>query len=514
MDTRTILAIVLCLAVILIWQYLFVPPPVQKPQKTTREPAVEQPQEIPAQAPSPLVTQPLQAQPATLQEREITVENKLYSAVLTTRGASIKRWEIKTHKDKEGNNVVLLKKPGILPAVGIGSNIDFDFARVNFHASGGSLELDENNPSGTLVFEYSGNGASIRRTYTFHANTYRVDLLDEVSGLPEYWITLGSDFGIFDSTASYTHVGPVLLTGTDLEELKPKNLKKGPKIFRENLKWIAQEDKYFFSALAPTTEVQYARAWSHEASPVIAFKGQPGSNTFILFAGPKEHDRLKTLDAGLEHIINFGFFSPISRPLFWFLKWLYKYIGNYGWAIVVLTIVTRIPFIPLVNKGQKSMKKLQKVQPLMQEIRQKYKKDPQKMQKEISELYRKHKVNPLGGCLPMLVQIPVFFALYKVLLVAIELRGAPFILWITDLSAKDPYYVLPIVMGATMLIQQKMTPSGMDPKQAKMMLLMPVVFTFMFLFFSSGLVLYWLVNNVLGILQQIHVNRKTAKEAT
>lgn len=159
------------------------------------------------------------------------------------------------------------------------------------------------------------------------------------------------------------------------------------------------------------------------------------------------------------------------------------------------------------------MKKLQEIQPKMAEIKEKYKKDPQKMQKEMTELYKKHKVNPVGGCLPMLLQIPVFFALYKVLLIAIELRGAPFMLWITDLSVKDPYYVLPIVMGITMVIQQKMTPTGMDPKQAKLMMLMPVVFTFLFLNFASGLVLYWLVNNILGIIQQFFTNRKLAKEA-
>jgi YidC/Oxa1 family membrane protein insertase len=158
------------------------------------------------------------------------------------------------------------------------------------------------------------------------------------------------------------------------------------------------------------------------------------------------------------------------------------------------------------------MKKLQAIQPKMNEIKEKYKKDPQKMQAEMMELYKKHKVNPMGGCLPMLLQIPVFFALYKVLLVSIELRGAPFILWITDLSAKDPSYILPIVMGITMLIQQKMTPSSMDPRQAKMMLFMPVIFTFMFLNFASGLVLYWLVNNILSIIQQFHINRKLSKQ--
>jgi YidC/Oxa1 family membrane protein insertase len=271
------------------------------------------------------------------------------------------------------------------------------------------------------------------------------------------------------------------------------------------------------------------KVWKAKDSPVIALKGKPGVNSFILYAGPKEYDILKTLNVGLEHIIDFGFFSILAVPLFWLLKLFYGLIGNYGWAIMLLTIVTRIPFIPLINKSQKSMKKMQEVQPRMAEIKEKYKKDPQRMQKEMMEIYKTHKVNPLGGCLPMLLQIPVFFALYKILLITIELRSAPFMLWIKDLSAPDTLFghlpaalpliggfavgPLPIVMGATMIIQQKMTPSSLDPAQNKMMMFMPVIFTFLFLNFASGLVLYWLVNNIFSITQQFYVNRKVAKKA-
>lgn len=510
MDNRTLIAIILSLAVIIGFQYFFA---VQEQPYVTEEQFFVDEKEEPA----PRVASPFGIGQSTTEykeigEKEITVENELYFAVLTSKGGLIKHWEIKPHKDKNGGNVVLLGKPGILPAIGIGSNKNFDLANVYFNVSSGNLKLNSNNRSGTIIFEYSSDNYSIRRTYTFYSDTYMIDLTDKVSGLPEYWITLGSDFGIFDDDSSYTHVGPVLLTGTDLKELKPKKLKE-PKIFRENLKWIAQEDKYFFSAIVPRTEVEEARAWIYKGSPVIAFKGKIGINKFTLYAGPKEHDRLSKLDLGLEHIINFGFFSPISRPLFWVLKFFYSFLGNYGWAIILLTIVTRIPFIPLVNKGQQSMKKLQVIQPKMAAIKEKYKKDPKKMQQEMSGLYKKHKVNPIGGCLPMLLQIPVFFALYKVLIVAIELRGAPFILWLTDLSVKDPYYILPIVMGITMAVQQKMTPSTMDPKQAKIMMLMPVFLTFIFLNFAAGLVLYWLINNILGIIQQFYTNKKPAKES-
>lgn len=225
------------------------------------------------------------------------------------------------------------------------------------------------------------------------------------------------------------------------------------------------------------------------------------------------YEILRSYNLDLEHIIDFGFFSILARPLFWILKFFDRFTGNYGWSIILLTIIVRTPFIPLLSKSQKSMRKMQKIQPKLNELREKYKKDPQRLQKETLEMYKKHKVNPVGGCLPMLLQIPVFFALYKVLMVAIELRGAPFMLWITDLSAKDPYYILPIVMGITMVVQQKMTPTSLDPKQNRMMMLMPVVFTFMFLNFASGLVLYWLVNNLLSIIQQFFTNRKLARES-
>lgn len=502
MDKRTMLAILLSMLVIIGYTFLF-PTPQQAPQQET-------PHETP-KAGNIAPAQPVAAVPAPSQLKEIRVENELYTAVLTSRGGTIKSWAIKEYKDAGGNDVPLLAKPGVLPALAIGGDTSFALASANFSVIGGDLKLDSANPSGTVIFEFAGEGVSVRRTFTFNANTYRMDVADEVSGLPSYWIALGSDFGIFETDAEFIHVGPVLLSGTDLVELAPKKLKE-PKNYRENVMWIAQEDKYFFAGLVPQTPVQEAKAWTADGTPAIALQANPGTNRFILYAGPKEHDRLKALNLGLEHIIDFGFFSVIARPLFWVLKFFYGFFGNYGLAIILLTIVTRLPFIPLLSKSQKSMKKLSELQPKMAEIKEKHKKDPQRMQKEMTELYRKYKVNPVSGCLPMLLQIPVFFALYKVLLIAIELRGAPFMLWITDLSAKDPFYILPIVMGITMVIQQKMTPSTMDPRQAKLMMLMPVVFTFLFLNFASGLVLYWLVNNVLAIIQQFFINRQTAQQ--
>ncbi len=469
-----------------------------------------QPQ-APAQIAQPVPQQPAAAAPI----RTIKVETDQYIATFSSVGGVPASWTLKDYKgdtkETRNQNVTLLK-PGAAfpPALAIGST-DFEAARLNFSVTGGNLRLDSSHPEGTLVFEYSQGPVSIRRTYTFRNGKYWVDVRDEVQGFPNYNITLGPDFGIYDrSEVRGVHVGPVLLSGSDTIDINPKKLKGGTLSYTEDVKWIAQEDKYFCAALLPKSKMTQAAASMQNGSPVISFAAKsPAVEEFILYAGPKSQEKLKALGSGLQYIVDFGFFSIISRPIFWLLKLIHSAVGNYGWSIVLLTILIRIPFLPIVAKGQKSMKKLQSLQPQMQEIRQKYKKDPQRMQKEMMDLYKKHKVNPMGGCFPMLLQIPVFFALYKVLLIAIALRGAPFVLWITDLSQKDPYYVLPIIMGVSMLVQQKMTPTAPgNPAQQKLMMLMPVIFTVMFMNFASGLVLYWLVNNLLSIAQQAYINRK------
>jgi YidC/Oxa1 family membrane protein insertase len=244
---------------------------------------------------------------------------------------------------------------------------------------------------------------------------------------------------------------------------------------------------------------------------------------FRVYAGPKELNDLKLADVKLEKAIDFGWFDVIAQPLLLCLKFFYSYTYNYGIAIIILTILIKLLFWPLTNKSFTSMQAMKKLQPMMQKIREKYKDDPQRMNQEIMNLYRTQKVNPVGGCLPMVLQIPVFFALYKVLNSSIAMRHAPFMLWINDLSAPDrlpigftiPYLgglpVLTLLMGVTMFVQQKMTPMTGDPRQEKLMLLMPVVFTFMFVNFPSGLTLYWFVNNILSIGQQYLLNKKSGQ---
>ncbi len=506
MDKRMLLAIILSIAILITYQYFFVKPvPQPVPQETIKE-ETKTTQAVPkAIAPMPQMPQ----MGGSVDEKEVRVESDLYTAVLTSKGGTIKSIELKKYKDKSGKSIIL-KGDDVLPPLAIGADEGFQFSKVNFSFQGKDIKLGPESKTAMLVFEYSSEGYSIRRTYTFKNNDYGIDLRDEVAGLNSYWVTLGKDFGIHDKDSS-VHFGPVVLKDADRMEFVAKKLAE-PNSFKEGIKWIAQEDKYFFSSIVPMGKIEEAKAWNKNGDALVAIKVPGGTNNYFIYAGPKEYDMLKRYGYGLEHIVDFGFFSILARPLFWILKIFYSISHNYGIAIIILTIIVRIPFIPLINKGQKSMKKLQDIQPRMAEIKEKYKNDPQRMQKELMELYKKHKVNPMGGCLPMLLQIPVFFALYKVLLIAIELRGAPFVLWIKDLSVKDPYYILPIIMGATMVIQQKMTPSTMEPTQQKIMMIMPVVFTFMFLTFPSGLVLYWLVNNVLSIAQQWHMNKKLTKQ--
>ncbi|MCG6551026.1 MAG: membrane protein insertase YidC [Candidatus Magnetominusculus sp. LBB02] len=531
MEKRAIIAIVLSLSVLMLYQYFYVTPKMNEAAKAAKlaaakdnitKPAAAAPQKtdqavpVAAETAAPPAAASKAAVPAAIptasaEAKTIKIDTQLYTAVLSSSGGVIKSFKLKDYKDKNGTEVYLIDKNAKVPALSSGNSPEFNFMKAAFNTSSPGTVTITGQETGQVVFTFDYNDIHIKRTYTFYGNSYKIALKDETAGIDDYYITPGSDFSSEGADSYGAHNGPVILKDMERIELKTDKALDGIKLYDGNIKWIAQENKYFFDAIAPVTAVKGAQMWNHNGDKSIigAIKTAPGTSEFVFYVGPKKYDDLKSINASFEHIVDFGFFSIIARPIFWLLMFINKFIGNYGWSIILLTLIIRIPFIPLISKGQSSMKKLQKVQPLMNEIREKYKKDPQRMQQELMALYKKHKVNPMGGCLPMLVQIPVFFALYKVLLVSIELRGAPFMLWITDLSAKDPHYVLPIIMGGTMFLQQKMTPTTMDPAQAKVMMFMPIIFTFMFLSFPSGLVLYWLVSNVLSIVQQAYINKKT-----
>jgi YidC/Oxa1 family membrane protein insertase len=290
---------------------------------------------------------------------------------------------------------------------------------------------------------------------------------------------------------------------------------KYPKIATDG--WVAFVQHYFVAAWLPESAAQreyftrslgnnlYAMGYVQKLGSV-----QPGELRNVstrLYAGPQEQDKLKVLSPGLELVVDYGWLTILASPLFWLLSTLHGFIGNWGWSIVLLTLIIKLIFFPLSAAGYKSMAKMRVLSPRLQQLKESYGDDKQKFQQAMMELYKTEKINPLGGCMPILVQIPFFIALYWVLLASVELRDAPFIFWITDLSAKDPYYVLPVLMALSMVAQSWLSPAPPDPVQAKVMKIMPVVFSIFFFFFASGLVLYWLVNNVLSIAQQWTITR-------
>ncbi|MGD8785777.1 MAG: membrane protein insertase YidC, partial [Thioalkalispiraceae bacterium] len=288
--------------------------------------------------------------------------------------------------------------------------------------------------------------------------------------------------------------------------------------------WIAMIEHYFMGAFIPPKEDVYRyfthkpvrngnRYWIGMMSTEKTVKPQETlQSTLQLYVGPKIQEDLEALAPGLELSVDYGWLTFLSKPLFWLLEFIHDFVGNWGWAIILLTLVIKLVFYKLSETSYKSMARMKKLAPRMKQISERYADDRQRKGQAIMELYKKEKVNPLGGCLPILIQIPVFIALYYVLLESVELRQAPWILWIDDLSLKDPYFILPLIMGASMFFQQKLNPPPPDPMQAKMMMMLPFVFTVLFLFFPSGLVLYWVVNNLLSIAQQWYITRVVMSE--
>ncbi len=518
MEKRVILALILSALVFLIYSFWVYKQ--ETPSTLPIEPKPAPPiQEAPVKEES--VQRPLTPLPfRDLKEKEITIETDHYSALFSTKGGVIKSWKLKKYKveNNSGEIQLLANGPSEYPLTlsSPEQSIRGFIEGVIYTSSKGNVTLSSENKTETISLTYDepSLGIKIEKRLTFHNDDYAVDLTIHTEGISTYAISLGENFGVLEKAneAVYGFRGPISLIGNRLIKDKIEKL-EGEITHDGQVQWIALEDKYFISSIIPKTlekSVVIKKIGEDKVSTSIRINAaDTKEKSFILYAGPKEFDRLSNLKVGLEQTVEFGWFSFFAKPLFRILKFIYRVTGNYGVAIILLTVLVKVIFIPLTYKSYKSMKEMQALQPEIAKLQKKYKDDKTKLNMELMGLYKKHKVNPLGGCLPILLQIPVFIALYYVLLNAIELRHAPFILWVQDLSAKDPYYILPIVMGATWFLQQWMTPTAGDPLQAKMMLIMPIIFTFLFLQFPSGLVLYWLVNNVLSILQQVITVRLT-----
>lgn len=335
-----------------------------------------------------------------------------------------------------------------------------------------------------------------------------------------------SDPSSSTATGTATYLGAALWTSSEpykkvsMKDMDKVNEDKTKAPITENVQggWVAWLQHYFVTAWIPPKgeNNQVLARKDSKGNYIIGYTGPsmtvaPGAKaetSAILYAGPKSQAVLKELSPGLELTVDYGFLWFIAQPIFWLLQHIHSLVGNWGWSIIFLTMLIKGIFFPLSAASYKSMARMRAVAPKLAALKEKFGDDRQKMSQAMMELYKKEKINPLGGCLPILVQMPVFLSLYWVLLESVEMRQAPFMLWITDLSIKDPFFILPIIMGATMFIQQQLNPTPPDPMQAKVMKMMPIIFTFFFLWFPAGLVLYWVVNNCLSIAQQWYITRK------
>jgi YidC/Oxa1 family membrane protein insertase len=556
MEKRTLLAFVLSIAVVLAWSLLYSPKSQKAPKK--EEPPAETVQEkkqLPKASVAPHRVAPevpsktAPVSTSKVHENEVEVDTPLFKAVFSNVGPTIRSFKLKDYHQTTEPNSPLIDLVNLKQGMG-------DFLLLNFSSTStpaGDKTVYQVHPEGIhmepdslpkqLVFTSTGsNGVFFNQIFRFYPNQYRIDLRVEVVNRSGKAIT-----GAFSSVLKafphsekkryYSYVGLALLLDDELEQVKVKKV-SDEKVLNGQIYWMAYEDDFFMSAVIPDEPSKGVFTGRLLPSgvlegtflkpPLTLKASEEASTDYILYFGPRELGILKQLGKKLDRAVNFGWTDIIAKPLLYVLRFFNKYINNYGVSIILLTILIKILFWPLTHKSYKSMGEMKKIQPHMAKLREKYKDNKEQLNKEMMALYKTYKVNPLGGCLPMIIQIPVFFALYRILGNAIELRQAPFMLWINDLSAPDrlfhfnfsfkvplmsPPYGIPVLtllMGASMFVQQKMTPTPGDPSQAKVMMFLPIVFTFLFINFPSGLVLYWLVNNLLSIGQQYYIQKKSA----
>jgi YidC/Oxa1 family membrane protein insertase len=531
METRVLVAVILSIAVLYGYSMIFPTPKPVPPQTVQTQQITSTASPVSAIKPEPVQSGAVPANAAPTSLQDVVVETDLFTAVFSTNGAALKKLTLKKyHESKQlgGKEVVLIneEKPDNFNLRSASKEFFIDSSTL-YRPSSTKLTLSKGEKKSLDFIATTPQGVTLKKSYQLSGDSYVIGLDQQlINGTPQQ---LTGSMQLFlvnhipgkDADSRFEEHGPVAYAEKGLETAKAADVAKSPKTFGKGLLWGGFADKYFLTAIL-STNASIGSFVSQQRNSVIdsivtspPLTIAPGMSVTLnnkVYVGPKDLDILRSAGNKLEEVIDFGWFSALAKPLLYTLKYFYRFVHNYGVAIIIITIILKVLFFPLTHKSYKSMKEMQKIQPKMNALKEKHKNDRDAMNQAVMELYKTHKVNPLGGCLPMLIQIPVFFALYKALMYSIELRQAPFFFWIQDLSAKDPYYVTPIIMGATMFIQQKMTPTTMDPVQAKVMLSLPIVFTFMFLNFPSGLVLYWLVNNILTIAQQAYINKLLHEE--
>lgn len=464
--------------------------------------------------------------------QDITITTPLYTAVFNSSGGILKSFSLEDYmaSDPETGRASSQHKELIGPKAA--SEAPLGLVLNNrpswFSGQGGTMwsydgetDIDVKSGSTSLTLNGQLGDINITRVFTFHADSYvldeKISLSSQSPQLLDYALVLAT--GALSGSEEYMKTTYMARqqNGSFSQEEKLKDLAQGMNL-GSGVSWAGNMGTYFLAAVIPGDQsLNLRNLYQNETFKIILEKskaqlggGQSVEISNNYYFGPKRVADLEGAPGGVISSLDYGWFGWVAAPLLIMLKWLYGFVGNWGLAIILLTVIIKVILAPLSYKSYKSMEQMRKIQPLMQKIREKYKDDKQRQNQEVMQLYKTYKVNPAGGCLPILVQLPIFLGLYRALLYSIELRQASFIptlpftdiVWLADLSLKDPLYITPIVMGVTMLLQQKMTPTTGDPTQAKIMMFMPVVFTVLFINFPAGLVVYWLVNNVLSIAQQ------------
>lgn len=470
--------------------------------------------------------------------QRVRVYTDVLNAEIDTHGADLRKVEFTQHHDSQdkkknflmlddGAQDIYVAQSGLMNS-GLPSHKEIFKAEANeYRFMPGADKMD-------VLLHWEGNGLQVTKTYTFHKNSYAIDVSYQISNNSQLAIKPDAYFQLLrhgrppadDPKFIQTYTGPAVYTEqlkfhkvnfSDIDDGKdglPGKVQNG---------WVAMLQHYFLSAWLPQGNIDrefYTKRITDDlySAGVILPVGEiaPGAikaTNIQLYVGPQEQDKLKALAPGLDLTVDYGWLTIIATPLFWVLSSIYKLVNNWGVAIILLTVLIKLIFYPLSAKSYHSMAQMRILGPKLQKLKEQFGDDRQRMHQAMMDLYKTEKINPLGGCLPVIVQIPVFIALYWVLLAAVELRQTPFMFWIQDLSTPDPYYILPIVMGITMIIQTKLNPTPTDPIQAKVMMFMPIAFSIFFFFFPAGLVLYWVVNNTLSIAQQWQITRAMERAA-
>lgn len=540
---RTVLWVVFTMSLFLLWdgwnkhngKPSFFSPAAPRPAATA--PAAAASGGVPA--PSAAVATPAGAVPAAApagpaSSATVTATTDVLSATFASQGGSLVRLELLQQKDQNDptKNVVLFDhtaQRSYFAQSGLIGTATFPNHLTPMNIVPGDTALKDGSNSVSVSFESpEQGGVKLRKTYTLKRNDYTIDVTHEVVNTgtapvqPQLYLQLVRDGNPPPGESSFysTFTGPAVFTGkSKFQKVEFKHIEKGDADFEKQADdgWIAMVQHYFASAWLPPQgprEFRTAKVSDnlYSISAVLPPRTiAPGATEKIdarLYAGPQEEKKLEALAPGLELVKDYGWFTILAKPLFWLLDKLHGVIGNWGWAIVALVVLLKIAFYWLNASAYRSMAKMKAINPRVMELRERLKDKPQQMQQEMMRIYREEKVNPIGGCLPIMVQIPFFIALYWVLLSSVEMRNAPWIGWVTDLSVKDPYFILPLVMTASTMLQTWLNPTPPDPVQAKMMWIMPLVFSVMFFFFPAGLVLYWVTNNLLSIAQQYIINKR------